>query len=107
MSRLFDPEFHADRPVDLLHDVGDVLTALDLAVSADHNLMTPRASNGLGLLLRATVKAVDDARDMVEWMVSDPFSAGYRKGVDLANAEYHRGFKEGRAAVSRADEVAA
>jgi hypothetical protein len=92
--------YESDTPVDHLHVAESLLYAAKLAVSAVERGETMSVGEALGVIevLDAARALVKLAGEQAGRLIGDPYTAGYRRGLAVASAEYRRGFGEGRAA---------
>lgn len=102
MYRLYDLNDRADQLAGVLHEIRAVIALVERAVVSDQGIDDELVKDGAFSVLMATGTAIEGVTDMVERLVSDPYAAGYRKGMDFADAEYRRGFTEGRKAAGGA-----
>ena len=84
-----DAAFEAVKTLELIFEAAD-----HVEINGSHALGLCRWTNGIACTLRY-------AGRLVEEQIHEPFTAGYRKGSATADAEYNRGFAEGRAAAMR------
>jgi hypothetical protein len=93
----FIDESLQDNVSDILQTTADVVRLLRTLMTDDRTelQLDGREMSGINTLLRAIESTLVGADKLVIERICEPYAKGYRKGFDMADAEYRRGYAEG------------
>jgi hypothetical protein len=93
----FIDEHLQDNPSDVIQTTADVVRLLRTLMTDDREelQLDGRELSGMNTLLRAIESTLVGTDKLVIERICEPYAKGYRKGLDMADDKYRRGYSDG------------